>query len=347
MNEANVAVLRTVVLGAAGALAAQAAGIPAAPLIGSSLAVSAGTWAGLRVRMHPALRAVGFAGIGVSLGAGVKPTLFHDIGPWALSLGLLAVSLALTLLVAAALLRRWFHQDPTTAILASSPGTMSYTLAVAEEGRGDVTVVLVLQTLRLMLLASALPLVVFLLAATPVRVAPPVTLGPVEVAVLVALALALGGLLARTGLPAAILVSGMLVSGASHFMGFSVGPTPVWAQFTSFAITGSAIGARFSGISGRSLRPLLVAALVTTGVATLVSGGFALLVAALTHLPAGQVWIAFAPGGVEAMAAIGIALGYDPAYVAIHHLVRIVFLIIFVPIVLHRAEARQAGARGD
>ncbi len=344
MSETLAALLRTIVLGSAGAVVAQAAGIPAAPLIGASLAVSIAAWAGVRVRMHPRLRNLGFAGIGVSLGAGVRPTLLHDIAPWALSLALLAVSLALTLLAAAFVLRRWFGQDATTAILASSPGTMSYTLAVAEEGRGNVTVVLILQSLRLLLLASALPLAVFFLADMPPRVMPPEVLGPVEVVVLVGLALALGEVLARAGLPAAILVSGMLVSGTSHFLGLSVGPTPSWAQFLSFAVTGAAIGARFSGVPRGLLRPLVIAAAATTGIATAVSGLFAVLVAGLTHLPAGQVWVAFAPGGVEAMAAIGIALGYDPAYVAIHHLMRIVFLIVVLPLVLRQNTASPTGS---
>ena len=44
----------------------------------------------------------------------------------------------------------------------------------------------------------------------------------------------------------------------------------------------------------------------------------------------------YAPGGGEAMAAIGLALGYDPAFVAIHHFARIVMLVFLVPFVLKR-----------
>lgn len=349
MSETLATLLRTIVLGSAGAAVAQAAGVPAAPLIGASLAVSIAAWSGVRVWMHPWLRNLGFAGVGVSLGAGVRPTFFQDIAPWALSLAFLAVSLALTLFAAAFVLRRWFGQDATTSVLASSPGTMSYALAVAEEGRGDVAVVLILQSLRLLLLASAVPLAVFFLSDAPPRSSPPDALAPVEVVVLVSLALALGALLVRTGLPAAFLVGGMLMSGASHFLGLSVGPTPAWAQFLSFAITGSAIGARFSGVPRALLRPLALAAAATTGIATAISGVFAVLVAWFTQLPAGQVWVAFAPGGVEAMAAIGIALGYDPAYVAIHHLMRIAFLIVVLPAALRLAATSPTGpgARSD
>ncbi|MDX1737159.1 MAG: AbrB family transcriptional regulator, partial [Alphaproteobacteria bacterium] len=49
-------------------------------------------------------------------------------------------------------------------------------------------------------------------------------------------------------------------------------------------------------------------------------------------LPFGQLWVAFAPGGVEAMAAMAISLDFDPAFVAVHHLFRIIFLILILPI---------------
>ena len=50
------------------------------------------------------------------------------------------------------------------------------------------------------------------------------------------------------------------------------------------------------------------------------------------ELPFTQVWIAFAPGGLEAMAAMAIALGFDPAYVGTHHILRFIGLALVVPI---------------
>jgi uncharacterized membrane protein AbrB (regulator of aidB expression) len=44
------------------------------------------------------------------------------------------------------------------------------------------------------------------------------------------------------------------------------------------------------------------------------------------------------------MAAIGLALGYDPAYVAVHHLVRIIFLLATMPVLLRRI-AEQLGKK--
>ena len=334
MNEKVFVPLRTILIGGAGAALAAAAGLPAAALVGSSLAVSAAAWAGIGVSAPRLLRDMGFAGIGVSLGAGIGPGVASDLVAWAPSLLLLCASLAATLAIAVLILRRVYRYDRTTAILASSSGTMSYAVAVAEEGRGDVIVVLILQSLRLLLLASVLPLVIFFLAAAPAPANPLPGMDAASSVALVALAVGLGALVARAGLPAAVLVTGMLLSGLAHAVGLAEGRLPAWALALCFTITGSVIGTRFSGISVRAIGPLAGAALAATGTAALVSAIFAFAAARLSGLPLGQVWVAFAPGGVEAMAAIGLSLGYDPAYVAIHHLVRILFLVLALPIVL-------------
>lgn len=340
MNEALSVPLRTLLIGAAGAALAMAGGLPAAALIGSSLAVSLAAWRGMRVIVPRRLRDLAFAAIGVSLGTGIAPTILHDLAAWGISLALLCLSLVATLLAAVLILRRVFRFDLFTSVLAASPGTMSYAVAVAQEGRGDPVVVLVLQSLRLLLLASVLPILVFTVAP-PGAAAHPLTMGIGASAFLVVAAMALGIPLARIGLPAAALVAGMTLSGLGHASGLVAGRLPPWAISASFVIAGSVVGARFSGISARAIVGLVGAAALTTGTAALMSGAFALLVSTLVDLPLGQVWIAFAPGGVEAMAAIGLALGYDPAYVAVHHLVRIVFLIFTLPLVLRdRRPAR-------
>jgi hypothetical protein len=41
--------------------------------------------------------------------------------------------------------------------------------------------------------------------------------------------------------------------------------------------------------------------------------------------------IAFAPGGLETMAALSIMLGADPAFTALHHVYRLLFLTFLVP----------------
>jgi uncharacterized membrane protein AbrB (regulator of aidB expression) len=56
----------------------------------------------------------------------------------------------------------------------------------------------------------------------------------------------------------------------------------------------------------------------------------------LLGLPFGQLWLAYAPGGVEAMAAMALALHLDPAFVGAHHVLRILGLNLITPFWLRR-----------
>jgi membrane AbrB-like protein len=112
-------------------------------------------------------------------------------------------------------------------------------------------------------------------------------------------------------------------------------PGPV--IFLGFVVTGAVIGSRFTRIARPDLMRLAAAGLMATGAAVALSAAGALSVAMLTGLSFPVVWVAFAPGGVEGMAAIGLALGFDPAFVATHHIFRIVVVIALLPLAVRLA----------
>lgn len=69
-----------------------------------------------------------------------------------------------------------------------------------------------------------------------------------------------------------------------------------------------------------------------------VSAAIALAVSSLLDVPLGAALIAFAPGGLETMAAMAVILNADPAYVGTHHILRLIFLSVLMPFVLSRAK---------
>ncbi|MCV2867454.1 AbrB family transcriptional regulator [Defluviimonas sp. WL0002] len=329
----------TLVAGAAGAALAALAGIPAGALIGSTLAVVAVSALKFRVGLPNSLRDLAFATIGVSLGSGVDERLIGQIGTWGISLAVLMLSLIATLLVGRLILAQFFGMDKQTATLASSPGTMSNAIAIAVEGHGDATAVMFLQLTRLLVLVIAVPPLATMLGDAPTAGA----VGAAEVtlpvlALLLAAAILLGRIGGHLGLPAASLLAGMVISAGGHAAGLIHGTAPGWITFVAFALTGAVLGTRMSLVTLQQTKRFAVAGLAVVGGAILCSLAFAALTSAMTNLSFGQVWIAYAPGGVEAMAAIGLSLGYDPAYVAVHHFARIFALVVIVPVVLKLAD---------
>ncbi|MCJ9753740.1 AbrB family transcriptional regulator, partial [Neorhizobium sp. BETTINA12A] len=59
-----------------------------------------------------------------------------------------------------------------------------------------------------------------------------------------------------------------------------------------------------------------------------------------TGVPLDAALIAFAPGGLETMSAMAVMLHADPTYVGAHHVLRLMFLSVLMPVVLGK-EARQ------
>jgi len=321
--------------GLTGAAAAALLGVPAGALIGSTLAV--GALAALRVKasVPVPLRDVAFATIGVSLGSGIDERFLGQLGAWGISLAVLVVSLVATILTGRAILTRGFGLDKETATLASAPGTMSNAIAIAAEGRGDATAVMFLQLMRLLVLVIAVPPLAIALGSAPEHtgLTPAVMTVPV-LGLLLAVSVATGMLGSRAGLPAASLLAGMILSAAGHATGVVQGVAPGWIVFLAFATTGAVLGSRLSKVTAAQVRRYTLAGLATVGTALVMSLGFAALTGLVTDLPFSQIWIAYAPGGVEAMAAIGLSLGLDPAFVAVHHFARIFALVLILPIAL-------------
>jgi uncharacterized membrane protein AbrB (regulator of aidB expression) len=61
---------------------------------------------------------------------------------------------------------------------------------------------------------------------------------------------------------------------------------------------------------------------------------FAVATATLLSLNTGDVIIAYAPGALEAMMILALALHFDPAFVGAHHLFRFMLVLVSIPIVI-------------
>ena len=132
--------------------------------------------------------------------------------------------------------------------------------------------------------------------------------------------------------PGGILLGSMVASALLHGADIVSGRPPVAILIPGFIATGAVIGARFRGVSMALIRATFPAALESVLLALAISAGFAALASTLLALPFGQLWLAYAPGGVEAMAVMAFALHLDPAFVGAHHVLRILGLNVFSPL---------------
>lgn len=328
------------ILGAGGALIAYFLGIPAPWLTGPAFVVSIAGIMGVPLFMPDFLRNAVFIVIGMTMGAGITPETVATAAQWPLSLVALFVGLIIIMLVSTKLLQAKFGYDRETALLSSAPGHLSYVLSLSTETKADIPTLSIVQTMRVLTLTLAVPFIVsFVYPDLEPRFAFPgasMTLWGLGIIAVLALILGLG--LKKLKVPAALLMGGLLISSAVHVTEIIPGTVPGWLTIPAFTLMGTLIGTRFGGATWALLRGVLGASLVMTGIALIVSGAAALLVSVFIEVPPAHLLIAFAPGGLETMAAMGIMLDANPAFIAAHHVSRILFLTLAIPLLLRMTK---------
>lgn len=324
----------TLVLGGTGALLAYFLHVPAPYLVGPAAFVTLASLCGLKPRVPLQVRNGVFLVVGLSMGAGVTKEVVAAAWAWPASFAAVIAMSALLLVLVYLLLRRSFGYDSMTAMLGACPGHLSYVLSLAAGVKSDLVSVGIVQSVRVLALTLLVPLFVEFSASAPsgeLVGAQVATVGPFTLVAMALPALALGLLFQRWRVPAALLVGGMLVSSTLHLTEIVEGVIPAWLQIPVYVILGSTIGSRFAGVGLADLRRAAVAGVSVTVVAGVVSAGFAALVAHWLNIPLAAALIAFAPGGLETMAAMAVILNADPAYVGTHHIIRLIFLSFLMP----------------
>ena len=149
----------TLLYAGAGSAAFGLAGMPAGWLSGAIVGVSAAALAGRPMYVPPPVGRAVYVILGISLGSSVTPATAASMVTWPLSLIALAVAMtAITASVTVYL--KFVHGWPTLdALFAAAPGALAQAMALAQDTGANVRAIAMVQTVRLFILAVALPLI--------------------------------------------------------------------------------------------------------------------------------------------------------------------------------------------
>ena len=279
--------------------------------------------------------------IGVAIGSSFGPDVLAKAGQAAISLAVLVpYTLAITGL-GFLFFRRVAGFDRPTSFFSASPAGLADMVMFAESAGADVRRVALLQAARVVTIVFALPFWLQFAGGLPLGGASPKALHLWQVS---ALDLVTIGLLAwggwriadRLGLTGGSVVGPMLLSGLVHAAGLTAAKVPVEIVVLAQVTIGISIGAQFKGITLREFVTVMSWGLAYAVILLLIAGGFAYGLALATGLDATSLLLSYAPGGQNEMAIIGLILGVDVALIALHHLLRVVIVVVGAQIVLKR-----------
>src|SRR5712671_4223587 len=329
--------LETLVIGATGGLLFLWAGLPGGLISGAMFAVGGAALAGRPMALPPILTQTVLLLLGISLGSLVSRQLIQHVSAYPLTIALLALATFCSSFGSSFYLQRVHGWDRTSAFLAGSPGALSQITILAAEKGADVPAIAVVQTMRVIILTAALPLVLALTGIAPSS--PPAAAGaiasPLELTELIAASVAAALLLRLIKFPASWMFGAMIGSSVLHGTGLTDGGLPPWVRGVALVGIGALIGARFARMTPKTLLSHVNAALGSFTIAILISAIFVAVIVLTTHVRFADIVVAFAPGAMDAMLALALTLHIDPIFVGAHHLSRFVFVTITTPGIVH------------
>ncbi|WP_116474000.1 AbrB family transcriptional regulator [Zobellella maritima] len=332
--------LRTCVLGAAGGGLAHWAGFPSSWLLGAMLLVALAAILGVELGLPRGLLPSIQACLGVAVGLRLE---FSFPGPASLlfSVAGLLLCLATQIPLSQFLLRRcgWSRQE---AMMGASPGALSVMAALATRLDNPIRVILS-QTVRVIALVATVS-TAMLLEWVPVVQAPATReLSLLETLLLVLAACVVGKGGAWLRVPASHILAGVLTAGAyAGWLGMPSVPVPGLIPL-SMMLLGALVGCRLRPLPARDMAGLLLIGLLVSLLNSVIALAWAVVVAWWLEVPVFQVWLAYAPGAVEAMIYLALVTGLEPSWVIFHHVLRILLLGISAGWLMCQAGAGEPG----
>ncbi len=342
-------------IGAAGGVACVVVGTPLPWLLGGMLATAVALGAGVQVAGRPLgfpnqPRMVFITIIGVAIGGSAEPGMWGQLGDWWRSLLAVGVFVAAAQTLNYQLFRRIAHYDRPTAFYCATPGGLIESVQLGEEAGGDVGLLTVQHFSRIAITVTLVPLIYWAMQGHVVGSAAGVTLGHAgvewrawDVLLLAACAFVGGWGGRKIGFPAAVITGPVILSTLVHGAGLSEAVPPGWLISTGQLVIGIGLAMRFRGMTqGLLVQGIGMAAIsvcLMLSLAAMLAWGLSLT----GEHPFQVLLMCYAPGGVVEMGLIALSLGVSPVMVTLHHIFRIGFTVVGVPMVGRRIFARAKG----
>jgi membrane AbrB-like protein len=322
-------------LGAAGGTVFAWLNLPLPWMLGALVCTMLGSVAGLPLLAPARIRPPVVAVIGVLLGSRFSLETMSGAAEWIGTLAILAVYCVIAALIVVPFYRVVGGLDRVTAYFAGMPGGLSEMIEIGEAIGARPVPIILAHSLRIVITIAVIAFwfrVVEGYAVGAGPAVPQVAISPADMFLL--LATGVFGVLAgqKLHLPAPALLGPMIISGVLHLTAIveTAPPAPVVA--VAQVVLGTILGCRFNGITVQTLVPALGLSLCATGLLLVLAAMGAQIMAVATQIDPVQALLALAPGGMSEMGLIALAVHADAAFVALHHVARILFVIVLAPL---------------
>ena len=326
---------RTFAIAGAGAGAFWILGLPLPFLFGPMFACLAAALAGVELRRAGPVSTAARTLLGVAVGASVTPEVLERLPGFAASVAFIPLYIA----VIAAVGVPYFHHvcrfDRVTAWYAAMPGGLQDMVLFGQEAGGNPRALSLIHATRVLVVVTIAPILMTRAFGQPLTNpigAPAVDLPLGEIGLMAAAAVIgwKGG--ERIGLFGASIIGPLILTAILSLAGVIHSRPPAEAIIAAQFFIGMGIGVGYVGVTADELRRDVLAGVFFVVILAAIAAVFTEIVHILGLAGPVDGFLAFAPGGQAEMTVLAIVAGADLGYVIVHHLTRIVLVILGAPV---------------
>lgn len=334
-------IVLTLLLGVIGAVLYAYTNLPLPWFLGPMLACLAVLTVRAPIASSPRLTRLMRIVLGLAIGSAFTPEMIDRAGEMAISLMFVFPYVIFLGAIGYPYFRLFPGFDRVTSFLAAVPGGFQTMIAIGEDRKCDIRKLSIVHSTRILVIVVLVPLWIQFsesieLPSTIAVVAHFTELTWQDVLILIACGVFGDWAARRLGISGAAIIGPMLVNGALHMFGWVETRMPIELVNAAQLVIGVHIGCQFVGLT---LRDIINPVLIAFGYSILLLAGaalFTVLVVWATGINEYAVALAYAPGGQPEMNLIALVLNFDPAYVALHHLLRVMIIIVLAQLVISR-----------
>lgn len=318
-------------IGLVGGVVFDWAGFPLPYMLGSMAFCMIAGLSRLPVETPQPVRGPMAAVIGAMLGTAFTTGSLADMTNWATTIIMLILFLVAAGIICTVMIWRLFGYELRTAYFCGMPGGLTDMVILGDQYGGDIRKIALIHATRIFIIVFSLPLLITFLAGSGDAVGS--VSGPRlhEVGpsfyfwfgLTVVVGIGVGKLIR---LPAYFILGPMIASAVVHVLGWSDYRLPVELVILAQVTIGASVGVRFRGAALSEIAGIAGVGAGSTLVLIGITLGFSWGTGALTGYDLIAVLLAFSPGGFAEMGLIALSLGLDTAFVAAHHVARVVFV---------------------
>ena len=327
-----------------GALIAEYFNVPLAWFLGPMIVTSVLSLCGVKTKMPKLVLSTVLIFLGLYIGNYIDKSLFSQIHQWAWTSLIMLAYIIVSVVLVSKYLQKFSGYEKKTSVFSAAPGALGPLLILAEDQKSDLSQVATAHLIRLIIIITVFPFIVDSFY-TSENISFSETIienqNIFDLLILIVLSITLIIIFDKLKIPAALLAGTLIASGFLQISEIAAYKLPGNVIDYCLLILGSSVGCRFANKTFNEIAKNTLHSFVATFFLVLLGFLAAVVASYVIDQNFFTLLLSYCPGGIYEVAVIAIFFDLDPEFVSFHHIIRLLLILFFVPMILKFSNKKR------